>query len=267
MATEPLQTRIKQATKAFGQLVNHYGTDEKELVTVSELLDITPRVVRYQYNRCKDKKDISGELLGRMLCLVEKSQAFGLKIEDRDLFEHTSVLLERARNELEAELKEEYFERQQALDEREQTLNELDGEMNLRETALATDRKQLESGRQELHHAFEERLNAVEELERKAKSQMAGLAAREKQVADREKRSSKWEVIRREFEPGGLLQRDHEKSVTRAELEFREAHYNEHGGWYGYGAEDSRIELELKERTFNTVVGPLRAIIYKIIER
>lgn len=266
MVAEVGKKRIKQATESFGRLVDHYGDTRAGIKKVAELLETTPRKVRYQYGRCMNGEDISGELLGRMLSLTEKSQAFSLKIDDPDLLEHTSALLKKARKEMAAKLKEEYEEHAQALDEHKVEMEQREATLAQREAALTTEMEMLESDRRKVNLALEERFEEVVELERQFEARRLGVRVREERVAVREKRTNKWEIIREEFTPGGFLSPDPGKSLARVHLEFEEAHNSELGRWYGQYAKRRRIDLERKEKTFNIVAGPLRKLIYKIAE-
>ena len=250
----------ERATKALVDPIDHYGADRDGLRKVADLLSVTERIVRNQYEKARRGENISGDILGRIVCRVEKSQMFHLEIYDSRLGQHGSLLLEKFLVEMREALDQQYRERAEALDARE-------ADLSRREEDLSKDLERSQADMQQREKRIERRRREVSERETEVEARETEIEARDAEVTRREERISEPEVIRRSLAPGGPLAPEPGKSLDRARTEFEERYWRDQGGRPDLARDvrTRRIALEQKERTFNAITAPLRVIIYAIV--
>lgn len=273
IASDADMTRDREVMEAFGQLVDHFGADNEGFSEVAGQLDVTIRILRNQYGKLQRGENISGEARARILWRIDKCELFGLEICDKRLaqssLELRHILIKDIRSELIAELRK----REQALDEREadlrrreETLAEKSKES---EAAMSNYEKILDERRDDLDQSETdniERRKEIGEREAEIKARAAEVKALAAAVKRREKAVSEWEIVRKALRPGGLLAPAPCKSLALAAAEFEERYQKEFAmSSNARDAEKIRLELDLRERTFNLSTAPLRWIIYKIV--
>ena len=260
MVTRVGSITAERATKALRRLVARHGADRDGLRKVADLLGVTERIVGNQYEKAQRGETISGEILGRTVCWVEKQQMFDLEIYDPRLGQHGFLLLEHLLEEMRAELDEQYRERVEALDARE-------ADLSRREEDLSKDLERSQADMQQREKWIERRHHEVSERETEVEARVAEVRSQAAAVKRREERVSEPEIIRRALAPGGPLAQDPGKSLDRARTEFYERYWRDQGGRpdLARDARTRRIALEQKERTFNSMTAPLRVIIYAIV--
>ena len=267
MVTRVGSITAERATKALRRLVARHGADRDGLRKVAALLGVTERIVGNQYEKAQRGETISGEILGRTVCWVEKQQMFDLEIYDPRLGQHGSLLLENFLAEMREELEQNHRERVEALDAREADLSRREEDLSKDLERSQADMQQREKWIERRRREVIEREVQVEERETEVEARVAEVRSQAAAVKRREERVSEPEVIRRSLAPGGPLAQEPGKSLDRARTEFYERYWRDQGGRpdLARDARTRRIALEQKERTFYIMSAPLRVIIYAIV--
>lgn len=238
----------EEVTTWFGRLFDHYipadldGDERKE--AVAELADLFRTTSITLDIRQNEKKrlaggNITGTVKDKMCFLLEKMQAYRLRIGDERIWWHSERLRRGAEASLTAELLADIQAREAALERRRRandaSVEKERAEMRWRENELAAQESSLEAAKED-----------IAERERNMARRETTIADREAAVTGRENRRR---IVLEEMQEGGLLGASPGKSLFLAKLELESANHQQRQRW------------EEKENVFNILTAPVRGVL------
>ena len=233
-----------EVTEVFGMIFDHYvppELDAEEMAgerkaAVEELAGLymtTPVTLDLRQNRDKRMKglNITGTVADATRMIIEKMQAYGLRIDDERIWWQTARLRQESEDRLRARLQADI----ESAEVERVTIEAQRHDLQVRESGFGHETASLEA------------------RERLVRKRERDVGRREAAVAQKEHRRS---VILEEMKEGGLLGASPMKSLCRAKLELEAVGERE-----GQNAQVAAVAQIEKERVFNIVTYPIRAIL------